>query len=588
MKSFFKSVFATVVGIVIASIFLLMVLPLIFVIITRTVQTRGAHPIVANSILHLELDGHLVDKRRPFYFGDQSIFSQDASIGLFEVNEAIDLAKKDPRIKGLYLEIRSFSAGWAGLTALRRSIEDFGKSGKWVFAYADRLDEMSLYLASAAQQVFLHPHGDIELNGLVISSPFFKGFFEKLELEPMIFRAGKFKAAIEPLVLEQMSDENRAQTKTLVDDIWDTFRSTVATALKIDEKKLDDVAAQLLATSAEHAKALGLVHDTIFEDQLEDRMREATVGKDAELELVGPMHLLADSQSSLTHKRKKIALIFADGEIHSGTGYRDAIGSESLRQDILEAKSDEDVAAIVLRVNSPGGDALASDVIWRELMITDDEVPVVVSMGDVAASGGYYIASAGRFVFAEPTTITGSIGVFGVMFRTDKFFKNKAGVKFDQVTTHPYADIGSSTRAMAPMETQVIQREVDRVYKRFLDVVQESRGYEKRADLEAIAEGRVWSGVRAKELGLVDELGGLEQAMKKAGELAGLGTDYDVEIFPEQIDPLLEMIERLSGATVEGMVQKLGLQKWREMAEQVPHLPRRGVYSRMLQEVQIH
>jgi len=327
------------------------------------------------------------------------------------------------------------------------------------------------------------------------------------------------------------------------------------------------------ATSANQAKKLGLVTDLMFEDEVEDLMRDDTVGKDKEIELVTPGRLLRGQKPKALGKGKKIALIFAEGDIESGPGGNESIGSEGLRQDLVDLKADKNVAAVVLRVNSPGGDALASDVIWRELMITDEEVPVVASMGDVAASGGYYIASAARHIFAEPTTITGSIGVFGVLFNSEKFFRNKAGVSFDRVVTHPHADIGNSNRPMTKDEAAIIQGDVERVYKRFLDVVQESRGYEKREDLESIAEGRVWSGLRAKEIGLVDELGGLNQAIAKAAELAQLGKDYEIEIFPKEVDPFTRLIEQFSGdmlSRVFGTESVAVVQRLGEIAKRIP------------------
>ena len=589
MKQFFKSILTTTIGVILGTVVCLVLIPIIFFAFLKGAQKAKHEAVVKHSILHVKLNGAIVEKHHPLDFellGDRSIFSEDRTMGLYELDKAIDMAKTDSRIDGIYLEIRNVDAGWATATALRNHLEDFAKSGKWIYAYGERMNEMSFYIASAATETYLQPNGEIEFNGLATSEPFLKGLLTKLDVEARVFRVGRFKAAVEPLILEGMSKENREQNKVLLDDVWSTFRTTVAKTTKLSPEKIDSIANSLSVTSAEDAVNAGLIKATIFEDDLEDKLRLKTVGKDEDLELVTPGLMLKEGKP--VRKKtggNKIAVIFAEGEINAGSGGRDSIGSESLRQDIIDAKEDDDVQAIVLRVNSPGGDALASDVIWRELRITDDEIPVVISMGEVAASGGYYISSASRYIFAEPTTITGSIGVFGLMFDTGKFFKNKAGVNFDKVVTHQYADIGDANQPMSKAEGDSIQHDVERVYKRFLDVVAEGRGYEKRSDLEAIAEGRVWSGTRAKELGLVDELGGLDQAIAKAADFAELGKDYDVEIFPEDRDALTTLVERFAGDSVKSMI---GVSNFSHLQEITKQPFKNGIYTLMPFDLKFH
>lgn len=613
MKNFFKNILSTVIGILVASVVSILVFIAIVTLIYHGASRGTSGAIEKNSILDIHLRGQLVEKHRPLdfeIFGARSIFKEDRTIGLWELSRAIEVAKTDDRIDGLLLEMRDFDGGWANLTALHDKIVEFRATGKWVYAYGDHFDEKSYYLATAASKIFMEPHGALEFNGLSLSEPFVKGLLDKLEVEARVFRVGKFKAAVEPLILDKMSPENRKQNEELLGDIWATVRKSVAENQKLEEKRVDEIAGGLLAVSAEDAKKVGLVHELIFEDQLEESLKDITIYKNRkrpaekskasndeenQLRTVSINQLLRDSRSVASLKgsgKHKIAVVFAEGEIGNGVGSRDSIGSESFREDLFEAREDEDVAAIVVRINSPGGDALASDVIWREMMKTDEEIPVIISMGDVAASGGYYMASAGRYIFAEPTTITGSIGVFGLMFNTEKFFKNKAAVRFDRVTTHPYADIGDPNRPMTAFEAQSIQGDVNRVYKRFLDVVQEGRGFEKRGDLEAIAEGRVWSGTRALDIGLVDELGGMDQAIKKAAEFAEI-SDFKIEIFPRDSDPILQFIERFSGDAVEaylgpGMVSRLN--KVNALIDQVPvstSLLKPGVYTRMLTDIRI-
>ncbi len=588
VKNFFSSALGSLVGVFVALFFAFIVLPLAFTALLAGAKGGRTTDLKTNSILHLKLRGQIVEKHRPLdfeIFGERSIFTEDRTMGLYELNKAIAHAKTDKKIAGIFLEIHDFDAGWAAVTSLRRSLDDFAKGGKWIQAYADRLDEKGFLLASAANQISMEPHGELEFNGLEITEAFLKGLLDKLDLEPRIFRVGKFKAAVEPITRSDMSPENKEQTQALVGDLWQTTRDSVAKSLKLEGQRLDDIAAKLEVTSAESAQKAGLIHKTAFIDEVEDKMKEFTVGKDKELELVSPGAFLRTVAEQSSKSGKKVAVIFAEGEIGKGESGRDHIGSEGLREEIIAAREDEDVQAIVLRINSPGGDALASDVLWREVRMTDDELPVVISMGDYAASGGYYIAAGGRYIFAEPTTITGSIGVFGIMFGTEKFLKTRTGVNFDRVVTHPYADIGAFTRPMSPFESQKIQAEVDRVYKRFLDVVEEGRGYEKRKDLETIAEGRVWSGLRAKEIGLVDELGGLDQAIKKAAEFAELGEDYEVELVPGDEDPLRQLLEKMTG---EALISYFGpsVEKVKELTGAIEPL-KSGVHARLLKEMRI-
>jgi protease-4 len=608
MKSFIKNVLSTVVGMLIASTVTVLVFAAFIALLIQGAGRGASASIERDSILRLKLRGEIVDKHRPLDFnifgnlGPGSLFKEDRKMGLWEITRAIEAAKKDDRIDGIYLELRDFSAGWATLTALHDKLEDFRKSSKkWVYAYGDTYSTKAYYLATSADRIFIQPYGELEFQGLSLTEPFVKGLLDKLEVEPKIFRVGKFKAATEPLFLEKMSPENRKQNDDLLGDIWSIVRKATAQSQKLVETRVDEIAAGLLAVSAADAKKVGLVTDTAFQDEVEDAMRDMTIykdrkpndknGDDDELRYVGIGQLLKDSRTRAVLRGKgknKIAVIFAEGEIGSGEGGRDSIGSETFREDLADAREDEDVQAIVVRINSPGGDALASDVIWREMMITDEEVPVVISMGDVAASGGYYMASAGRYIFAEPTTITGSIGVFGLMFNTQKFFKNKLATNFDRVTTHPYSDIGDGTRPMTAFEANQIQSQVERTYKRFLDVVQEGRGYEKRSDLESIAEGRVWSGKRALDLGLVDEMGGMEEALKKAAEYASI-TDYTIEIFPSDSDPLMQLLERFSGDTVESLLGPAVLSRLKMLEAIAPKvsMPKPGIYTRLLRAPEI-
>lgn len=588
MREFIKRVFATAIGTLVGSILFIVLVPALFVLIVKSVQGHGMEPIRAHSILHLRMNGRIVERHQPLDFDfiprGNPFADDDRTIGLFELTRAIDVAKTDPRIDGVYLELRDLEAGWASLTTLHRHLMDFAQS-KPVYAYGERLSEKTYFLATAATKIVMQPSGELELNGLGVNEAFVKGLFDKLELEPKVFRVGKFKAAIEPLTRDKMSEENRAQTQALLGDVWTTVRKETARVMKVTEQDVDDMTAKGGVRSVADAKNAGLIHEAMFEDEFDDFLAAATVGKDKEPEYVTAGQLLRETKPKEKSGEKKIAVIFAQGEISGGSGGIDHVGSAGLREDIRDAAADEDVAAIVLRVNSPGGDALASDVIWRELRVADEQVPVIVSMGDLAASGGYYIAAAGRYIFAEPTTITGSIGVFGVLFNSEKFFKNKTGISFDRVVTHPYADLGNSNRPMSPYEADLIQRDVERVYARFVDVVAESRGFEERGDVEKIAEGRVWTGQRALDIGLVDELGDLDRAIKKAGELAEIGDKYRIDVYPKPEDPFRQLLERFESDSLESLAGRAEFARLKALLKEIPQVAipvKSGVYARML------
>ena len=565
---------------------------LIFIPMLIALSVKGMHgrvdPIETDSVLHLDLHGRLVEKARPldFDFLSRSPFSEDErGTGLFEISKAIRLAKDDKRIEGIYIQLGHLDAGWAMIESLKREIEDFKSSGKFVYAYAESYDEMTFFLASSAEKIFLQPNGDMELNGLEVVSPFLKGLFAKLEVEPRIFRVGKFKAAVEPLILDKMSDENREQNKALIGDVWSLIK-TAHESRKLGAEEFDRIATGLEVSSAKQALDAKLVDQLLYEDEVKNLLATKTVGEEEDVKLVTPGQLLYEKPDKKNEGIAKVAVIFAEGEIFSGSGDSDSIGAKAFVETLDDARKDEDVKAIVVRINSPGGDALAADVIWREISITDKEIPVIASMGDVAASGGYYMAAGAREIFAERGTITGSIGVFGIMFDAENLWRNKLGVNFDRVVTHEYSDIGSSTRPMSEFERGRIQSEVERVYNRFVSVVLESRKLEG-VDASNFAEGRVWSGVRAKELKLVDNIGGLQDAIKRAADLADLGEKYELEVFPEADEPFERLLELISGETAKLVFGKSQLlQKLRQATESVPF--KSGIYARMPFDLRIH
>lgn len=551
LKTFFKTMFSSLLGIVAAVLIAFILIPLMIAGIAGSANWSKREILKPKSVLHVLLDGEIIDSAPTV---DWMFEDGRTKTRLQKLIKAIRLARDDSRIAGVVVDIRNPSIGWASATAIRRELVAFKEAKKFSFTYADRLNELGFYIASGTDRTVMQPHGDIELDGLASEVPFMKGLFSKLEVKPTIFRVGKFKAAVEPFILDKMSDENREQTRVLVDDLWSEVRTAIAGSAKVSVEELDGWMSNLELRSVEDAKRVRLVSDLMFTDEFDTLVRGAAGWTaDEELKYVSTSRMAAEAQDKGSEKRK-IALVIAEGEIVKGEGGRGQIGDDTFMSALFEIDQDPEVAAVVLRINSPGGDALASDILWRQLTVLDEKRPVVASMGDIAASGGYYMAVGARHIVTEPTTITGSIGVFGLLFNAESLFKNKLGVLFDRVSTHRHSDYGGMTRALDPKESAAIQSSVEKTYRRFIDVVAQSRGFEKIEDVEALAEGRVWSGTRAIQIGLADEVGGLDRALAKAAEFAGLGDNYQIEIFPKPVDHFEKFFETLAEGSESGKV----------------------------------
>ena len=551
-NSFLATFLASTLGTMSAISLLVIGVPIFFGVLISFVSGAKSptEAVEKQSVLYIGLDGDVVDSPSSFQL---SFSDERPQIRLYRVLRAIKAAREDERISGVVVEFDNPSMGWASATALQRELAAVKEAKKFVFAYADQMGEKEFYVASAADKIFMQPQADLELNGLAVDETFLKGLLKKIGVEPVIFRVGKFKSAIEPLIGEQMSPENREQLQTLLNDIWGEARIRIATAAKRSPEELDAALADLKLASVEDAKKFGLVAEGLFSDEIETLIKRSVHPEiqnldelqDIEINWVRIPTLLAETKSKRNSK-KNIAVLVAEGEIIKGEGDSGVVGDESMLEAIREIRDDETISAVVVRINSPGGSALASDIIWRELSVLDETKPVIASMGDIAASGGYYIAAGARHIFAETTTITGSIGVFGVMFNAEGLLKEKAGLKFDRVATHPHADFGAPNRKLEALESQQIQSSVERVYSRFLDVVAQSRGFEKVSEVATLAEGRVWSGLAAQKLKLVDEIGGLERAVNKAAEFAGVGTGFSIEYFPRRADRFSRFLDQLS------------------------------------------
>ncbi len=541
MKSFFKFMFAGMFG----SILALIIVALIGVLVIVGIAKFSDEDIVVKekSVLKLSFENQIAD--RSSTQPNISKFSIDTKLGLSDITDAIKTAEKDDNIKGIWLNLSSIPAGVATVEEIRNSLLDFKKSGKFIIANADFYTHKSYYLASTADKIYLTPEGDMQFMGLSAQIMFFKSMLEKIGVEPEIIRHGKFKSAVEPFMLDQMSDANREQTLKYVGSIWNNFLKGISKERKISIENLNLYADSLYIKSAKAALEYKMIDELKYYDMVVDELKTLTeIEKKDDLNTVSLSDYLKtpanyDIENIKKYTNKKIAVIYASGQINMGKGDDETIGSASLSKSIREARMDTSVKAIVLRVNSPGGSALASEIIWRETILAKKEKPFIVSMGDVAASGGYYIACFADTIVAEPNTITGSIGVFGLLFNTVELM-NKIGVNTSTVNTNKHADIGSPTKKMTPFERAIIQEKIEDIYDTFITHVAEGRGMTKE-DIDSIGQGRVWSGKDALDNGLVDVMGGLQIAIDIASQKSGL-EDYKIKVYPEK-----EMFEKIIG-----------------------------------------
>lgn len=558
MKQFFKFLLASVLGVII-SVFLL-------VIILLSVAGLSEKPVKVdpNTILHITLDKRILDRASdsPFENFDKFSWEFEEHLGLKrDILDNLKKAKTDENIKGILLDMELIDAGMASLDEIRTALVDFKSSGKFIYAYSELYSQKAYYLASVADSVFVYPEGVLEFRGLSTQIAFLKGLFEKLEVEPQIIRGknNKFKSAVEPFFLDKMSDANREQTSRYIGAIWNHIVGRISESRNIPLEELNLMADSLRIRKAEDAVKYKLADAAIYRDELMEILKEKTGAEDEKkVKLItlkkytkaGKEKEEDGEEEKGSFRKDKIAVIYAQGGIESGKGDNETIGSERISEAIRKARKDEKVKAIVLRVNSPGGSALASDVIWREAGLAKKVKPVIVSMGDVAASGGYYISCNADTIVASPVTITGSIGVFGVLPNAQKFFNNKLGITFDGVKTNKYSDFGTNiTRPLSSEEFSIIQDEVDDIYSDFTGKVSEGRKISKE-QVDSIGQGRVWSGTDAKNIGLVDEFGGIEKAIEIAAAKAGI-TEYRLSYLPQKEDPFEQIMKEIMGGEDE-------------------------------------
>lgn len=555
MKQFFGSLLGALVGVVISSVIIVFI---IIGVISSAISDKKEVEVKANSILHLKLDGPVIEREPKNEFAKLTGFSEEKKMGLDAIVESIRKAKTDPEIKGIFIETQDIDAGMASVEEIRNALIDFKQSKKFVYAYGEAYTQKGYYLSSVADQVFVNPQGGLDFKGLGAQIMFFKKMLEKLDIKVQIFRHGKFKSAVEPFDLEKMSESNRLQTQTYMNSLWNQMLKGISEERGVDVTKLNSIATNLTIRTADDAVSNGLADKALYYDEVIEELKKKT-GQTAKqkLNLISVANYKeagsSDDEEEKVPSRNKIAVVYAVGSIESGEGDDETIGSDRIARAVRSAREDSSVKAVVLRVNSPGGSALASDVIWREVVLTKKAKPVVVSMGDVAASGGYYISCAADMIIAQPNTITGSIGVFGMMPEAGTLLSERIGITFDTVNTNANAGIGSVYRPVSEFEGQVIQQGVEDVYKTFITRVSDGRGIAV-ADVDSIGQGRVWAGTDAMRIGLVDSLGGLDAAIAVAARKAKLGSDYRIVKFPTQKDPFADFMGKSEEEMTEAFI----------------------------------
>ncbi|MCC3592381.1 MULTISPECIES: signal peptide peptidase SppA [unclassified Microcoleus] len=540
---------------------------LVLLIALAASSSKDSGPQVKDkSVLVLDLSLNITDSKpsRSTSAAIQEALSDESgdAVTLRTVLDAIESAKKDPKIVGMYLEgsSDSSSSGFANLKEVRSALQRFRDAKKPIFAYEMDWNERDYYLGSVANTIAMNPYGSLEINGFSSQAMFLTGAFEKYGLGVQVTRVGKYKSAVEPFLLKKMSPENRQQTQKLLGDIWGEYLKTVGPSRKLSVPQLQAVADNGGTLMANEALKGKLVDKVVYFDEIATELKKLT-GTDAEdksfkqISLKNYARVAESKNSTRAHKKNQIAVLYAEGEIVDGEGGPTQVGGDRIAEEMRKIREDDDIKAVVLRVNSPGGSATAAEVIGREVALTGKKKPVIVSMGNLAASGGYWISMGSSKIFAEASTITGSIGVFGMLFNAEKLAANN-GITWDVVKTARFADTNTVSRPKNPQELANIQRIVDRIYDLFITKVADSRKLPKNK-VQEIAQGRVWSGTAAKQLGLVDEIGGLEDAVREAAKQAKLGDDWQLEEYPKRRSLEEQILERISGVRVLKPATKL-------------------------------
>lgn len=584
---FLSNVIATVVGLFV--FLMLFFFGIVFIAAIFGGETEG-EALKTNSVIELNLEDVKYDYAGKYKDPWMSFFSEEKNIGFSDVINAIDVASIDDNIKGISILNNNSQLGMAQSKELRNALENFKKSGKFVMAYANSYSQKEYYLNSVANSIYLNPVGEMDFKGLSSEIMFFKDLQEKTGVKMEVLRHGKYKSAVEPFLENKMSDANREQTTALLQSIWNSVCSDISKSRKISTSHLNQIANGLLARTPEMAKKQKLIDHIAYEDEYHNDIKKAlkiNPDKDYNKISISDYTRKITSTSIISESEDKIAVIFAQGEIQSGEGDVNTIGEGSIRRSLKEARKDKKVKAIVLRIDSPGGNALTSDLIWREVELTKKVKPIVVSMGNYAASGGYYIACNANTIFAQNNTITGSIGVFGILPNFSQLTK-KVGVNIEQVKTHSNAAAYSPFVPMDENFKTVTLESIEHIYKTFVSHVAQGRKMSFAA-VDSIAQGRVWSGSEALKIGLVDKIGGLNAAIVEAARLSKT-QNYDIRNYPEYEKDFDEMFSKIPFANSKENIikEEIGIENY-QLLQQVKKLQsRKGVQAMMPFEISIY
>jgi protease-4 len=584
--NFLKTAMATVVGLI---IFTAIITVPFFIFLIAAISSSDSEVVKLEdeSILHLKLNSQILEREVENPFGEIPMFAgvPQGGIGLMELKGAIRQASEDENIAGIFLETSSVMAGISTIDEVREALEEFKESGKFIYSYSKGYSEGAYYLASVADQIFMNPDfAMLELNGLSMESIYMKGLFEKLEVEPIIFKVGDYKEATEPFDRKSMSPAARKRNTELLSKMYDHLLKKIADGRGMTLEEVKHISDSALANLETDALDYGLVDALLYRDQVMEKMAEKM-----EVENVDDLEFISYKKYRKTYSTYKssdnrIAVIVASGTIVTGKGESNNIGSATYAKEIRKAADNDKIKAIVLRINSGGGSALASDIMWREVQLAAEKKPIIASMSDYAASGGYYMAMGCDTIVAQANTITGSIGIFSLMFNVENFLGNKLGITTDGVKTGYFSDLYSMTNPLTDYEFNYIQKSVSKGYEVFTGKAAQGRGMAVE-EIERLASGRIWTGAEALENGLVDVLGDLDDAVEIAAAKAGVSDDFKVSFYPVQKEPIQELLESLSGDyEAKAMAEKLDeLYPYMQSLETLKEM--KGIQARELSRV---
>ena len=608
MKQFFKFFFASLLAQFLGGLVLIFILVgMVGAAISDSLGGAGDKPVTVKdgTVLHVRFADAIVDRAPVDGFDLQAIMNQSSSMGLNTILENLTTAAEDPRIEGIFLDFGGLSSGMASVHEIRNALIKFKESGKWMIAYSEGYSQGGYYLASVADEVYLYPQGGLDWRGLGGTLTFLKGFFDKTGVQMQVIRGSnnRFKSAVEPFLTDHMSEANREQTIGYLGATWDEMVSAIAASRGLDEDGLNLLADTVGLRTTMDAVDAGLIDELKYRDEILDLIRTKL-----SIEALDDIPTVAMSDYDRANKwtdedgeeesdepsffnKEKVAVIYAIGSIESGEGDDATIGSDRIARAIRKARQDSSIKAIVFRINSPGGSALASDVIWRETILAKEAKPFIVSMGDLAASGGYYIACAADKIYASPTTLTGSIGVFGTLPYVGAAMEQHLGVTVDSVATNKYANLGSLYYPLSDKEYSIIQGSVDEIYGVFKQKVADGRGMTV-AEVDSIGQGRVWAGADAINIGLVDEFGGLEDAIAYARDQAGIAADaYRLVELPEQKDPIEELLKGMSSSEGVNITREVfggNEELYQQFVQMQSLLKAQGIQARLPFTLQVH